>query len=145
MVELDEILYNAIKADADLMQAVGGRVVSTCFEVAPDEQDNTQLPCIIVTDDGLTNQPTDKDCDWEAEEDRIQASVEVDGRSPREVKALSRLVRRAVAEYVKALADDGDPVPQLESLQGNGIAWDWMKPCYHTMLTYNCIIECNYE
>ena len=145
MVELDEILYNAIKADADLMQAVGGRVASTCFEVAPDEQDNTQLPCIIVTDDGLTNQPTDKDCDWEAEEDRIQASVEVDGRSPREVKELSRLVRRAVAAYVRALADDGDPVPQLESLQGNGVAWDWMKPCYHTMLTYNCIIECNYE
>lgn len=141
MVELDEILYNAIKADADLMQAVGGRVVSTCFEVAPDEQDNTQLPCIIVTDDGLTNQPTDKDCDWEAEEDRIQASVEVDGRSPREVKELSRLVRRAVAAYVIAMADDGDPVPQLESLQGNGVSWDWMKPCYHTMLTYNCIIE----
>lgn len=145
MVELDEILYNAIKADADLMQAVGGRVVSTCFEVAPDEQDNTQLPCIIVTDDGLTNQPTDKDCDWEAEEDRIQASVEVDGRSPREVKELSRLVRRAVAAYVRALADDGDPMPQLESLQGNGIALDWMKPCYHTMLTYNCIIECENE
>ena len=145
MVELDEILYNAIKADADLMQAVGGRVVSTCFEVAPDEQDNTQLPCIIVTDDGLTNQPTDKDCDWEAAEDRIQASVEVDGRSPREVKELSRLVRRAVAAYVRALADDGDPVPQLESLQGNGVAWDWMKPCYHTMLTYNCIIECENE
>ena len=145
MVELDEILYNAIKADADLMQVVGGRVVSTCFEVAPDEQDNTQLPCIIVTDDGLTNQPTDKDCDWEAEEDRIQASVEVDGRSPREVKELSRLVRRAVAAYVRALADDGDPVPQLESLQVSGVAWDWMKPCYHTMLTYNCIIECNYE
>ena len=80
-----------------------------------------------------------------AEEDRIQASVEVDGKSPREVKELSRLVRRAVAAYVIAMADDGDPVPQLESLQGNGVAWDWMKPCYHTMLTYNCIIECENE
>ena len=144
-MELDELFFNALMEDADLVLAVGGRIESTCFEVSPDEQDNTPLPCIIVTDDGLSNQPTDKDCDWEAGEDRIQASVEVDGRSPREVKELSRIVRRAVAAYVIAMADDGDPVPQLESLQGNGVSWDWMKPCYHTMLTYNCIIECNYE
>ena len=51
MIALDEIIYNALRADADLMTAVGGRIVSTCFEVSPDEQDNTPLPCIIVMDD----------------------------------------------------------------------------------------------
>ena len=35
------------------MEAIGGRVVSTCFEVSPDEADNTELPNIIVTDDGF--------------------------------------------------------------------------------------------
>jgi hypothetical protein len=25
------------------------------------------------------------------------------------------------------------------------VAWDWMKPCYHQTLTYNCTIENNDE
>ena len=37
MFKLDELLYNAICADADLMTVIGGRVESTCFEVSPDE------------------------------------------------------------------------------------------------------------
>jgi hypothetical protein len=23
-------------------------------------------------------------------------------------------------------------------VQTNGIAWDWMKPCYHSTITYQC-------
>lgn len=141
MIALDEILYNALKADETLMQAVGDRIVSTCFEVGPDEQDNTQLPCIIVTDDGIQNTPDTKDCNWEASEDRVQASVEVDGRSPKEVKQLQQMCRQAIADYIRMMANNDEEIPYLESLQSNGIAWDWMKPCYHSTLTYNCIID----
>lgn len=141
MTALDEILYNALKADETLMQAVGDRIVSTCFEVGPDEQDNTQLPCIIVTDDGIQNTPDTKDCNWEASEDRVQASVEVDGRSPKEVKQLQQMCRQAIADYIRTMANNDEEIPYLESLQSNGIAWDWMKPCYHSTLTYNCIID----
>ena len=42
MKELDEILYDALLADEDLMDAPEGRIESTCVEVSPDEQDNTQ-------------------------------------------------------------------------------------------------------
>ena len=141
MTALDEILYNALKADETLMQAVGDRIVSTCFEVGPDEQDNTQLPCIIVTDDGIQNTPDTKDCNWEASEDRVQASVEVDGRSPKEVKQLQQMCRQVIADYIRTMANNDEEIPYLESLQSNGIAWDWMKPCYHSTLTYNCIID----
>lgn len=137
-MELDEIFFNALMADADLVLAVGGRIESTCFEVSPDEQDNTQLPCIIVTDDGLTNQPTDKDVEWEAEEDRVQASVEVDGRDPKEVKQLIQMVRKAIANYITSLYEKGEDIPCLQSIQTNGVAWDWMKPCYHSTITYQC-------
>ena len=123
MIALDEILYNALRSDAVLMEDVGGRIVSTCFEVGPDEVDNTPLPCIIVMDDGLQNNPDTKDCEWEAYEDRVTASVEVDAESP------------------KAVYNEGEVIPELESIVSNGIAWDWMKPCYHSTLTYNCIIE----
>ena len=92
MIALDEILFNALRYDAVLMEDVGGRIVSTCFEVGPDEVDNTPLPCIIVMDDGLQNNPDTKDCEWEAYEDRVTASVEVDAESPKAVKALIRFL-----------------------------------------------------
>lgn len=143
MIALDEIFYNALCSDAKLMEAVGGRIKSTCFEVGPDEPDNTPLPCIIVTDDGTTNQPETKDCEWESWEDRVQASVEVDAESPKAVKQLCRQVRAAIARHIRTMADEGLVIPSLESLQMSGVAWDWMKPCYHQTLTYNCTIENN--
>jgi ABC-type nitrate/sulfonate/bicarbonate transport system substrate-binding protein len=141
MIALDEILFNALRSDAILMEDVGGRIVSTCFEVGPDEVDNTPLPCIIVMDDGLQNNPDTKDCEWEAYEDRVTASVEVDAESPKAVKALIRKVRHAIADYIQTLYNEGEEIPELESIVSNGIAWDWMKPCHHSTLTYNCIIE----
>ena len=141
MKELDEILYDALQADEDLMDVTEGRIESTCFEVSPDQEDNTQLPCIIVMDDGLQNSDNTKDTCWESEEDRVQASVEIDGRSPREVKQLRRMVRRAVASHISTLAENDEDIPRLQSVQSNGIAWDWMKPCYHTTITYVCYVN----
>lgn len=143
--ELDEILYNALCADADLMAAVGGRVESTCFEVSPDEQDNTPLPCIIVTDDGMTNNPDTKDTAWESDEDHVQASIEVDAGSPKAVKQLLRMVRRAVANYITQLANNGEDIPRLQSVQTSGVAWDWLKPCYHETISYQCDVEVDWS
>ncbi len=140
-LELDELFYNALMADTELVAAVGGRIESTCFEVSPDEQDNTPLPCIIVTDDGLTNNVGTKDDVWEGSEDRVQASVEVDGRDPKEVKQLIRMVRKAISDHIASLYDQGEYIPTLQSEQTNGVAWDWMKPCYHSTITYQCDVK----
>jgi hypothetical protein len=140
-IELDELFFNALMVDADLVLAVGGRIESTCFEVAPDDKDNTQLPNIIITDDGLTNQPTTKDMEWEADEDRVQASVDVAAKNPKQVKQLIRMVRKAIANYIKGMDDKGEEIPLLQSLQTTGVEWDWMKPCYHSVMIYQCDVE----
>lgn len=137
-MNLDEIFFNAIMADADLVLAVGGRIESTCFEVSPDDIDNTQLPNIIITDDGLTNQPDSKDVEWESREDRVQASVDVAAETPKQVKQLIGMVRQAIANYIQTLDDQGEDIPYLQSIQTAGVAWDWMKPCYHDVITYTC-------
>lgn len=141
MKPVDEIIYDAIRADAALMEAIGSRVVSTCFEVSPTEQDKTPLPNIIVTDDGFQNQQTTKDALWEASEDRVQVGVDVAAESPREVQQLIRMVRRAVEQYVAALYNQGENIPELEQLSSDGLAWDWMRPCYYQRLAYQCIIN----
>lgn len=141
MKQVDEIIYDAICADAALMEAIGNRVVSTCFEVSPDETDKTPVPYIIVTDDGFQNQAGSKDTVWESGEDRVQAGVEVAAESPAEVKRLIKMVRQAVEQYVCQMYTDGDTTPELESLSSDGIAWDWMKPCYYQRLTYSCTTQ----
>ena len=140
-IELDEIFFNALMADAELVLAVGGRIESTCFEVAPDEADNTKLPNIIITDDGLTNQPTTKDMTWESDEDRVQASVDVAAEDPKQVKQLVRMVRKAIANYMATLDPTKDEIPYLQSVQTTGVQWDWMKPCYHDVISYQCDVE----
>lgn len=144
-MELDELFFNALKADENLVAAVDGRIESTCFEVSPDGDDNTPLPCIIVTDDGLTNNQQTKDNVWESDEDRVQASVEVDAESPKAVKRLIRMVRRAINNYVNSLAEQHEDIPYLLSVQTNGVAWDWMKPCYHSTITYTCDVASKYD
>lgn len=138
MTDLDVILYQALTADADLMEAVGGRIQSTCFE---DEPDNTPLPYIIVTDDGFQNQQTTKDYLWESIEDRVQATIEIGAASKNEVQTLLKACRRAVENQISHLAEQGEAIPQLEGLRSDGIAWDWMKPCYYTHLIYECTIN----
>ena len=140
-IELDELFFNALMADAEVVLAVGGRIESTCFEVAPDDKDNTKLPNIIIMDDGLTNQPTSKDMEWEADEDRVQASVDVAAKNPKQVKQLVRMVRKAIANYIKGMDDKGEEIPYLQSLQTTGVEWDWMKPCYHSVMIYQCDVD----
>ena len=139
MKQVDEIIYDAIRTDEELMTAISGHVVSTCFEVSPTDADNTPLPYIIVTDDGFQNQVESKDDGWEGTEDRVSVGVEVAAESPQDVKRLIRMVRQAVASHIEQMYDDGEDIPELDSLSSDGLAWDWTKPCYYQRLTYQCI------
>lgn len=146
MKAIDEIIYEALKADEQLTTITGDRVMSTCIEVPPTDADNTPLPYIIVTDDGFQNQDTTKDYLWEGVEDSVQASIEISAESPKEVDRIADLCRKAVTAYIVGMADQGDDIPYLASVSGNGKAWDWTKPCYHTTIKYNCTINVdNYE
>lgn len=135
MKTVDELVYEAIQADEDLMATIGGRVVSTCFEIPPDELDNTPIPNIIITDDGMQNNITTKDCVWEGGEDQVQVTVDIAAASPQEVKAIMRRVRKAVEDYMASL---GNQMPELVNLTAGELAWDWMKPCYYKPLIYQC-------
>lgn len=142
MKNLDELIYEALIADESLMAIVGGRVVSTCFAIPPDREDNTELPNIIVTDDGFTNNMTTKDYVWEGCEDQVQVSVDIAATSPNEVKQIMRKVRKAVEDYMVTLTKNR---PELINLSAGELAWDWMKPCYHKTLIYQCITQADIE
>lgn len=137
MKPLDEIIYDALTADQSIVALVQDRIQHTCFEVPDYENDNTPLPYLIITDDPFTNEQGTKDDMWESDIDRVQASVEIGANSPAEVKTLRRLIRRAIAAHVATL----DQVPYLNSVSNDGIAWDWLKPCYYDRLHYQCEVN----
>ena len=143
MLRLDKIFFDAITSDAALMQAVGGRVKSTCFEVSPDEQDNTQLPYIIVIDEGKQPAQTTKDDEWMPSQWRVGAGVEVGAKSPNEVDALVMKAMRAIADHMQTLAEQGEDVPYLNEgfPQTEGVSWDWTKPCYFDLAHYQCEVS----
>ena len=144
MKTLAEIFFDAIKADADVMQAVEGRITSTCFEIPPGEtDDNTPLPNIIVTDDGFNSNGSTKDYVWEGDEDVVLASVDIAATEDGEVGQLVKMVRRAISKYICAMYENGEDIPQLQPgfPQSSGISWDWMKPCYYQKITYQCTVS----
>ena len=144
MKQLNEIIYDAIMADEDLVAAVGGaeQVENTCFEVSPlADADNTPVPYLLVMNDGFQNNLTTKDTVWEGVEDDVQATVEIAGRDPGEVEQLLKAVRRAVERHIVSLYQQGADTPQLQSLQAAQLQWDWTKPCYFQHLTYSCTIK----
>jgi hypothetical protein len=57
------------------------------------------------------------------------------------VKQLIRMVRKAINNYVTTLYTQGEDIPNLQSVQTNGVAWDWMKPCYHSTVSYQCDVD----
>ena len=145
MLRLDKIFFDAITADAELMQAVGGRVKSTCFEVSPDEQDNTPLPYILILDEGKQPAQTTKDDGWMPSQWRVGVGVEVGAKSPNEVDALVMKAMKAIANHISTLASQGEEIPYLNEgfPQTQGVDWDWTKPCYWDLAQYQCDVNYN--
>jgi hypothetical protein len=79
---------------------------------------------------------------WEGGEDEVQVSVDIAAESPKEVKQIMRRVRKAVEVYMASL---GAQMPELENLTAGELAWDWMKPCYHKPLIYQCVTKADID
>lgn len=155
MLRLTQILYAALTADEDVMEACGyvaptqtspgkqARIKSTCFEVAPDKEDNTPLPYILVLDEGKAPSQTTKDDEWMPSQWRVGAGVEVGAKSPNEVDALMMKAMKAIANYISSLSAQGEEIPWLNEgfPQTQGVAWDWTKPCYFDVAHYQCDVN----
>ena len=135
-MELDDIFYAAITGDSSLVELTNGNIVTCCFEVPPDIEDNTELPYIIIIEEPTQNELGTKDDEWESDYDSVQVGIEIAAATKAEVKQLRRKVRKAIADYVETM--EYAERPDLRSFSNEGIAWDWLKPCYYDRLHYQC-------
>ena len=134
MMELDEIIFNALTADQVLATETGGRIKSTCIEVPPTDDDNTPIPFIVIYESPSQNDTGTKDNVWESNVDIVNVGVEVSAISPREVQRLRRRIRSAVESYMESM----ESPPYLRSISWDGVQWDWTRPCYFDTIRYQC-------
>lgn len=146
-LQTGRVFYEALEQDSELVQAVGGRIYSTAIDIPPMEEDNTPLPYLILTIDGLRNDPSDKE-GFEGHFDVLTISVEVAGEDTDGVAALADHVRGTVRDYFERIlsgevqSDNEHLLPEdFTDVSMSGIQWDWEKPCYWTTISWTCDVK----
>ena len=138
----DKVFYNALRSNAELMATVGGRIESISIPVPDEQLDNTPVPYIIITFDGLQNEGHTKDNSFEGETDKVQVGIEVAADSRDDLGDLMQTIRQTIIDYFEDTEghawDDYDYIPTNYKLEASAIGYDGDKPCYYQTLTYNC-------
>ena len=132
MKELDEILFDALKANAEIVALTKGKIYSTCVEAPKFDAANTKAPFLVVMDEAFTNDLGTKDTLWEGGYDHVKASVVITGNSRKQVGQLRRMVRKAIADYVETLQE----VPELTGVSNEGILYNDVMFYYDDMIHY---------
>ena len=124
----------AIQSDASLMQKIGGRLYGTAIPLPDEDADNVDVPYIIVTFNGLTNDQGTKDDRYESRYDKVEIGVEVTAKTLDDLHVLTEMVRDTSLSYLRSRTTAVDDY----LFTAEGIQYDSMKPCYWQVLRYQC-------
>lgn len=140
MYSTHHFFSSALHRDDEIGEEINGNIILTAYDEENDE--NLDLPYIIVSHQGTTNDQGTKDDSYESDTDRDTISIEVAAETDEEVARLAAKVR---ATILRAIREDNTHEENDESitiedytLSTNGIIFDWTKPCFWTTLTYTC-------
>lgn len=137
----DQVFYNALRQNADLMAMVGGRIENTSIPVPDDDLANQPLPYIIITYDGMQNEGFTKDDDYEGNTDKVQIGIEAAASDRETLGEIMQSVRATVKEYfanAEEGSDDYNLVPFGYALKATPVVYDSLVPCYYQSLQYEC-------
>lgn len=130
----DSIFIEAIQSDASLMQKIGGRLYGTAIPLPDEDADNVDVPYVIVTFNGLTNDQGTKDDRYESRYDKVEIGVEVTAKTLDDLHILTEMVRDTILSYLRSRTTAVDDY----LFTAEGIQYDSMKPCYWQVLRYQC-------
>ena len=143
----DAIFVKALRSNADLIAALpAGDVYNTAIALPDEEADNAPLPYIIVSFDGLNNQDTTKDNDYDGMTDTVTVGIEIAAETRPRLGELAVTVRKTIADYFRNLAqqpedEDYALLPNAYTMQAQPVQYDSLKPCYWQQLQFQCDTE----
>ena len=135
----DTIFIQALQSNQTLMSYLSEgseqpRLYGTAIPMPDEDADNTPVPYIIVTFDGLSNDDTNKDDPYESDEDRVNIGIELTAKNLEELHNLSQTVRDTIYQYMMENKTDVDDY----TFTAQAIQYDSLKPCYWQVLNYQC-------
>ncbi len=140
----DAIFVKALRSNAALIaQLPAGDVYNTAIALPDEDADNAPLPYVIVSFDGLNNQDTTKDNDYDGLTDTVTIGIEIAAETRPKLGELARIVRKTLREYFREHQDDDSDedyqlIPEDMTLSAQPVQYDSLKPCYWQQLTYQC-------
>ena len=140
----DAIFVKALRSNAALIASLpAGDVYNTAIALPYEDADNAPLPYVIVSFDGLNNQDTTKDNDYDGLTDTVTIGIEIAAETRPQLGELARSVRKTLHEYFREhQGDDSDEdyqlIPEDMTLTAQPVQYDSLKPCYWQRLTYQC-------
>lgn len=137
----DKIFVKALRSNATLMALLpAGDVYNTAITTPDEDLDNEPVPYIIVSFDGLTNDPSTKD-DYEGDTDTVNIGIEVAAESRPQLGSIMQTVRETVEDYFDNLPDSDEDWPLVPfgyQLTAEPVQYDMTKPCFWQVLHYQC-------
>lgn len=133
----DTAFIAALKSSREIVALTSSRIYGTAIAVPDEDMDNTPVPYVIVTYNGMTNDVESKDAGMEGSEDTVQIGLELTASSLKTLHELASKVRVAVREYMETGGHAEAPIEY--TLSSGPISYDAAKPCYWMVLNYSCV------
>ena len=139
----DIFFYDALKDIDEINELVNGRIFNTADDEVDDEEvDKTDIPYIMILNNGTHNDENSKDDGVESDYDKDSISLEIAANDRKELARLTQLVRDIIRDTANAF-DDTDAVNfgfQLTdyNFSAGTVEYDAMKPCFWQTLNYEC-------
>ena len=137
----DAIFVQALRSNSALMQQLAdGDVYNTTIALPDEELDNAELPYIIVSFDGMTNEGSTKDNAFEGDTDRVTVSIEVAADTRPELGHIMQDVRSTIVNFFdENFGEEGyELIPDDYQVRAGAVIYDDLKPCYFQIMTYDC-------
>lgn len=136
----DQVFFDAIKENAELMQTIGNRLYSTAIPLPDAEADNVPIPYVILTFDGLTNDGYSKD-GYEGIQDNVTVGVIITAATREELGTIANDIRTSVREYFNANFGTLDGILDDYRFSAQPVQYYAAKPCFWQELSYQCAFQ----
>ena len=94
----DAIFVKALRSNAALIASLpAGDVYNTAIALPDEDADNAPLPYVIVSFDGLNNQDTTKDNDYDGLTDTVTIGIEIAAETRPQLGELAVMIRKTIA------------------------------------------------
>ncbi len=145
----DIIFVQALRSNKELMNALPKKdVYNTAITIPDDGKDNTALPYIIVSYNGMKNDDSTKDDSYEGETDNDTVEITIAAETREKLGVIANAVRKTIHSYFTSATPDIDNynlVPSDYTMSAGGVMFDQYKPCMWQILNYACETENNLD